>query len=183
MRGDTDKIQVPPTKRQIGQERMKHASAGLMMPGSDVSVESRVRERQRQQEELERRRREARKRQLESGRTAYEGDGINLEEEAGTMRQEEKKVLSKKERAWKKKIKKLWLILASEVIVLALLMVGFVVNYVNSKMDQMNINEIDENEILINDGLSTLTKEEYTTIALFGLDSRDVTSDTGNRSD
>lgn len=183
MRGDTDKIQVPPTKRQTGQERMKHASAGLMMPGSDVSVESRVRERQRQQEELERRRREARKRQLESGRTAYEGDGINLEEEAGTMRQEEKKVLSKKERAWKKKIKKLWLILASEVIVLALLMIGFVVNYVNSKMDQMNINEIDENEILINDGLSTLTKEEYTTIALFGLDSRDVTSDTGNRSD
>ena len=44
------------------------------------------------------------------------------------MKQEEKRPLSKKEIAWKKKIKKLWLILAGEVIALALLMVGFVVH-------------------------------------------------------
>ncbi len=189
MQGDSDrKIQVPPTNRQAGQERMRNASAGLKMPGSDVSVDSKVREHRMQQErltreEMEQKRREARRRQLESGRTAHEDDRIKREEETGSMKQEEKRPLSKKEIAWKKKIKKLWLILAGEVIALALLMVGFVVNYVNSKMNQMNINELDENEILMNEGLSNVTKEEYTTIALFGLDSRDVTSDKGNRSD
>lgn len=181
MQGDNNRrIQVPPTDRRAAEERMKHASAGLKMPGSDVSVEAKVKERQRLQEEQERQRRESRRRQLESGRN--EEARMNDDEEAETMRQDEKKV-SKKERAWKKRIKRLWLILAGELIALALLVIVFAVNYVNSKMDQMNINDLNEDDILINEGLSSLTKEEYTTIALFGLDSRDVTSDKGNRSD
>lgn len=181
MQGDNNRrIQVPPTDRRAVEERMKHASAGLKMPGSDVSVESKVKERQKLQEEQEKQRRESRRRQLEYGHSAEER--MNDNEEAEAMRQDEKKV-SKRERAWKKRIKRLWLILAGELIALALLVIAFAVNYVNSKMDQMNINDLDEEDILVNEGLSTLTKEEYTTIALFGLDSRDVTSDTGNRSD
>lgn len=183
MQGDNERrIQVPPTDRRAVQERMKHASAGLKMPGSDVSVESKVKERQHMQGEQERQCRESRRKQMESGRIYKDDERSNYNEEAEIMRQEDKK-LSKKERVWKKRIKRLWLILAGEVIALALLVIAFAVNYVNTKMDKMNINDLAEEDILVNEGLSSLTKEEYTTIALFGLDSRDVTSDKGNRSD
>lgn len=91
--------------------------------------------------------------------------------------------VSKKTSAHKKKIKRLWTILAVEVVFFGLLIIGYGVYYMNSKLNQLNYEDIDEEELSINEGLSDVTKEKYTTIALFGLDARDVTSDEGNRSD
>ena len=52
----------------------------------------------------------------------------------------------------------------------------------NNKLGMLDYNQLDEEDLGINDGLDD-NQEGYTTIALFGLDSRDVNSDTGNRSD
>ncbi len=99
------------------------------------------------------------------------------------MKNVNRKQLSAKALARKKKNKRLWTILGVEVLFLCLMMIGYGVYYMNSKLDQLNYEDLDEEELSINEGLSSITKEEYTTIALFGLDARDVTSDDGNRSD
>lgn len=94
-----------------------------------------------------------------------------------------KRQLSKAALARKKKIKRLWTILGVEVVFFCLLIIGYGIYYMNNKLNQLNYEDIDEEDLSINEGLSSITKEEYTTIALFGLDARDVTSDEGNRSD
>lgn len=91
--------------------------------------------------------------------------------------------VSKKALARKKKIKRLWTILAVEVVFFCLLIIIYGVYYMNSKLNKLNYEDIDEDELSINEGLSDITQKKYTTIALFGLDARDVTLDEGNRSD
>ncbi len=149
---------IPPVKRRTVEEersRMKQASAGLLMPGSDVSVEKDIRQRkQKQQEDIE-----------------------------GYSAMSEKKGMSKKALARKKKNKRLWKILGAEVVLFAILIIGYGVFYANNKLDKMNYNELDDSELGINEGLSNEPVEKYTTIALFGIDARDVSTDAGNRSD
>lgn len=89
----------------------------------------------------------------------------------------------KRQSAYKKKIKTLWAILGIEVLFFCLLFIGYGIFYTNSKLDELNYVELNEEELSINEGLPTVTKEEYTTIALFGIDARDVSTDAGNRCD
>lgn len=91
--------------------------------------------------------------------------------------------MSKKALARKRKMKRLWSILGAEVVIFSLLLIGYAIFYANSKMDEMNYNDLNIEDLSINEGLSDLTNEKYTTIALFGIDARDVTTDKGNRSD
>lgn len=184
---------IPPTRKLSPEEneRLRHASAGLRMPGSDITADSKVRQKQAEEEqrtrrEIERRKAEeqrSRQRQTAGRERAVAADRREqYVEEERSMKQNGKKI-SQKALARKRKIKRLWGILGAEILIFSLLIIGYGVFYISTKMDQLNYNDIDENDLAINEGLSRLTREEYTTIALFGLDSRDVTSDTGNRSD
>lgn len=165
-----NRLQVPPTERNATERRrMNQASAGLRMPGSGETVERKVQ--QRRAEEAHRTRMEA---ERQGQRKEQEADA----EEDRRMRKSEN---SKKAQARKRKIKRLWMILGAEIIVLFVLLIAYAVHYADSKMNQMDYNEIDEEDLSINDGL--LNGEEYTTIALFGIDARDVSTDAGNRSD
>lgn len=187
---------LPPTRKLSREEneRLRNASAGLRMPGSNTTVNSKVQQRQAEEErrtrrEIQRRKMEAEEQKIRQGRPVgtvrrmrdSASGNPNVEEERSMKKNGSK--TSQKALARKRKIKRLWGILGAEVIVLGLLIIGFGIFYINQKMDQMHYNEIDDTDLSINEGLSTVTKEKYTTIALFGLDSRDVTSDTGNRSD
>lgn len=69
-----------------------------------------------------------------------------------------------------------------EVFLVVLLVVGYLNLYINSKLDKFKVTEIDKNNIVVNEGINPLV-EEYTTIALFGVDSRDGTLLEGNRTD
>lgn len=187
---------LPPTRKLSREEneRLRQASAGLRMPGSNTTVDSKVRQKRaederRTRQEIQQRKREAEERRFGQeqryGQERFAGTATGrnpyIEEEKGMKKNGNR--TSQKALAQKRKIKRLWGILGAEVMVLGLLIIGYGIFYINHKMDQMNYNEIDDTDLSINEGLSALTREEYTTIALFGLDSRDVTSDTGNRSD
>lgn len=176
--------QIPPTRRTVDEERqrMRNSSAGLRMPGSDVTVNSKVRERQIEEErrtKAEIQRREEQRRQEQW--SEREQRGTQQREEQSGMKQRENKV-SKKAMAYKRKIKRLWAVLGGEVVIFFLLLLGYTIFYANSKLNELDYTDIDAEELGINDGLEEMT-DEYTTIALFGLDARDVTTDTGNRSD
>lgn len=187
---------LPPTRKlsQGEKERLRNASAGLRMPGSNTTVDSKVRQKQQEDEqrtrrEIQRRKAEAEGQKIRQGRTTGQeritgtaGGRNQYVEEEESMKKNGNKT-SQKALARKRKMKRLWGILGAEVMLLGLLIIGYGIFYINHKMDQMHYNDIDESDLAINEGLSRLTREEYTTIALFGLDSRDVTSDTGNRSD
>lgn len=166
------KLQVPPTRarQETERTRMKEASAGLRMPGSGESVERRVQ--QRRTEEERRTRAEIQRRQREEEQEADIEDNGRMKRESGN---------SKKAQARKRKVKRLWAVLGAEIIVLFILLIAYVIHYADSKMNQMDYNEIDENDLGINEGLTN--GEAYTTIALFGIDARDVSTDAGNRSD
>lgn len=194
--GRTGGPMLPPTRKLSKEEneRLRNASAGLRMPGSNTTVDSKVRQKQAEEErrtrrEIQRRKMEAEGQKIRQGRTAGQervtgtaGSRNQYVEEEESMKKNGNKT-SQKALARRRRIKRLWGILGAEIMVLGLLIIGYGIFYINNKMDQMNYNEIDESDLSINEGLSALTREEYTTIALFGLDSRDVTSDTGNRSD
>lgn len=166
--------QVPPTRRSTAEEmnRLRQASAGLRMPGSNETVDHDVRQRR---EEAERRTREEIERRRNADANEYERGNTDMGE---TRRRKP----SAKALARKKRIKKLWMILGIEVLVFSLLIIGYGIFYLNNKLGMLDYNQLDETDLSINDGIDE-NQEGYTTIALFGLDSRDVTSDTGNRSD
>jgi LCP family protein required for cell wall assembly len=74
----------------------------------------------------------------------------------------------------KKKGKKLGLILLIEVIVLLVLVACFAWYYVNSKLDMVvEDDSINKEEIDVSDAATDAMEEDYTTIALFGLDARE----------
>lgn len=76
------------------------------------------------------------------------------------------------------------LALFAEIIILALMIVGYVLFYVDSKIAKINKVDIDEDDLAINEELDTSKQEGYKTIALFGVDARDVTNlGQGTRSD
>lgn len=86
---------------------------------------------------------------------------------------------NKKKTNWK------WVLaLFAELIILGLMIVGYVLFYVDSKIEKIKKVEIDETDLAINDELDTSEQSGYKTIALFGVDSRDVTNlGQGTRSD
>lgn len=167
---------------------------GLKMPVSNTTVDSNVRQRQleemrRGRTEAQRRRPETEEEQIRQRKTTnqrrnqehpgYRDSGIK---EDNGMKNNSRQV-SKKALARKRKIKRLWTILGAEVVIFFLLLLGYTVFYANNMMNELNYNDLNIEDLSINEGLSELTREKYTTIALFGLDARDVTTDRGNRSD
>lgn len=72
-----------------------------------------------------------------------------------------------------KKNKKLGVILLIEVLVLILLVVGYAVWYMNSKLNKIERSEEPTTEIDVSDAATEIMEEEYQTIALFGVDTRD----------
>ena len=82
-----------------------------------------------------------------------------------------------------KKIRRLWAILGLEVVFFLLLLVLYGFQYTDEKFDEIHYEDLDVEELNISDAVPEETRQRYTTIALFGLDARDITTDTGNRSD
>lgn len=88
--------------------------------------------------------------------------------------------------AKKKSIKKGWnykLILAIEVVILITLIILYGVWVMNHKMDELDYNNIEEEEIDINEGLDENAMKGYTNIVVFGGDSRSGSVDQGAHSD
>ncbi len=77
-----------------------------------------------------------------------------------------------------------WLLaLFVEIVILGIMVVGYVVFWVGTKYDKLQILDIDKEDLAINEGANEEQKG-YTTIALFGIDARDnVNLGAGNRSD
>lgn len=67
-----------------------------------------------------------------------------------------------------------------ELIIIAVMSLFIVKNYVHDKYGILNVENIDEKDLGINEGVKI---EGYTNIALFGMDSRDGSLGEGNRSD
>lgn len=75
--------------------------------------------------------------------------------------------------------------LVAEIIVLIIMAVCYGNLWIKSKIAEVNIQEIEEEDIVVNEGINE-DQESYTNIALFGLDARDMGSgalQAGNRSD
>ncbi len=73
--------------------------------------------------------------------------------------------------------------LVVEIIVLIAMTFGYIFIWADSKLDSMQIVELNEEDLVINEGANEAQKG-YTTIALFGIDSRSTDSmEEGNRSD
>lgn len=75
--------------------------------------------------------------------------------------------------------------LVVEIIVLIIMVIGSANLWIKSKIGEINIQEIEEEDIVVNEGINE-DQEDYTNIALFGLDARDMGSSAlqaGNRSD
>lgn len=88
--------------------------------------------------------------------------------------------------AKKKSAKKGWnykLILAIEVVILITLIILYGVWVMNHKMDVLDYNNIEEEEIDINEGLDETAMKGYTNIVVFGGDSRSGSVDQGAHSD
>lgn len=73
-----------------------------------------------------------------------------------------------------KKKKKLGVILLVEVLVLILLIGGYAVWYMNSKLNKIGRSDDPTTEIDVSDAATEVMEEEYQTIALFGVDTRDT---------
>ncbi|MGN0151836.1 MAG: LCP family protein [Wujia sp.] len=70
-----------------------------------------------------------------------------------------------------------------EIIIAVLMVIGYGAIYLNQKFDKVQLYDIKEEDLAINEGANEAQKG-YTTIALFGIDSRSNTSmEEGNRSD
>ena len=78
-----------------------------------------------------------------------------------------------------------WIIaFIAELVILGLMIVGYSMYYLDSKIEKINKVEINEEDLAINEELDVTVQENYKTIALFGVDSRDVTNlGQGTRSD
>lgn len=76
-------------------------------------------------------------------------------------------------KARKKKNKTLGRILLLEILVFAGLVGGYGIYYVNHKMDSMQYDATDKSEIDVSEAVTETMAEDYTTIALFGLDTRE----------
>ncbi|MBQ9609730.1 MAG: LCP family protein [Lachnospiraceae bacterium] len=76
------------------------------------------------------------------------------------------------------------LALLVEIMILALLIIGYWIYYRDSKIEKIKKIEIDEEDLAINEGINEEVQQKYKTIVLFGIDARDVTNlGEGNRSD
>lgn len=73
----------------------------------------------------------------------------------------------------KNKNKKLGIILLLEILVFIGLIIGYGWYYVNYTLNKMQSDETDKSEIDVSDAVTETMKKGYTTIALFGLDTRD----------
>lgn len=72
----------------------------------------------------------------------------------------------------------------AELIILGLMVVAYLMFYFDSKIGKINKVEIDEGDLAINEELDTSSQSKYKTIALFGVDARDVSNlGQGTRSD
>lgn len=74
-----------------------------------------------------------------------------------------------------KKKKKLGIILLVEVLVLIALIVGYGIWYVNNKLDKIERPDGTTEQIDVSDAATDVMKENYQTIALFGVDTRETT--------
>lgn len=112
----------------------------------------------------------------------YEDDEYQYDYEDDAQQEQRKKRRAPKTKQ-QKKIRRLWAILGIEVLFFVGLLGLYLLHYTDQKFDEINYEELDEEELFISDTVPTEIRQKYTTIALFGLDARDVTTDTGNRSD
>ncbi|MBQ7707970.1 MAG: LCP family protein [Lachnospiraceae bacterium] len=72
----------------------------------------------------------------------------------------------------------------AELIILGLMIVAYLMFYFDAKIGKINKVDIDEGDLAINEELDTSKQTGYKTIALFGVDARDVTNlGQGTRSD
>ena len=78
----------------------------------------------------------------------------------------------------KKKAKKILFV----ILILILIILGVIFGFVKSKLDKINYVSIPLEDLQMNDGVSE-TLSNYRNIALLGVDSRDVTTNDGSRSD
>ncbi len=75
--------------------------------------------------------------------------------------------------------------LVVEIIVMIIMVICYANIWVKEKIGEINVQEIEEEDIVVNEGINE-DQEEYTNIALFGLDARDMSNsalEAGNRSD
>ena len=70
-----------------------------------------------------------------------------------------------------------------ELIVIVLLILGLVKSYIHNKYLLLDYHDLNEKDLSINDGVDTESMKGYTNIALFGVDARDSSLGSGNRSD
>ena len=70
-----------------------------------------------------------------------------------------------------------------ELIVIVGLILGLVRSYVHNKYNLLNVEELNKEELMINEGVNEEQMKGYTNIALFGVDARDSSLGAGNRSD
>lgn len=108
----------------------------------------------------------------------------DIEKNSNTKNNSQKKSNNNKNKKSDKSILKWVVALFAEIIILGLLIVAYSLYYVDSKIEKINKVEIDEEDLAINEELDVSNQENYKTIALFGVDSRDVTNlGQGTRSD
>lgn len=82
----------------------------------------------------------------------------------------------------KKKTKKRWKRVLLIFIILILIIVGVIAGFVKNKLNKINYVDISLEDIEINDGIAE-SLNGYRNIALLGVDTRDVTTNDGSRSD
>ncbi|MCR4838240.1 MAG: LCP family protein [Eubacterium sp.] len=70
-----------------------------------------------------------------------------------------------------------------ELIIIVGLIFGLVRSYVHNKYSLLDVQELNKEELLINEGVNEEQMKGYTNIALFGVDARDSSLGAGNRSD
>lgn len=99
------------------------------------------------------------------------------EKEARKEEQKRQRMAAKKAKKKKRKV----ILLVAEALVLLILAGGA---YVAAKYDKLNTTPIPEDNIIFNEDVKdNVVLQEYTNIALFGIDSRDESLSDGNRSD
>ncbi len=81
--------------------------------------------------------------------------------------------MSKTRKSKKSNNKRLGIILLIEILVFIGLVIGFVWYYFNRTIDLVQIDETSKEEIDVSDAVTETMEVEYTTIALFGLDTRE----------
>lgn len=93
----------------------------------------------------------------------------------------EQEIRQRRKRKQRKRRKRRRVLLVIEVLVLFVLAVGV---YAASKYDKIDVSPIDEKQLIVNKEVSGNKElKKYTNIALFGIDSRDESLGSGNRSD